>query len=178
MLEKRFVCISVLLFMAMCGCQSQGWKGQFQSVLPEYGHRNWIVVADSAYPMQSAPGIKTIYTGKTQIEVLDTVLNAIAEAPHVQAVAMLDAELDSVTEADAPGVKAYREALKNVLQGKEVKEMPHEDIIAELDKGAEMFNILVLKTDMTIPYTSVFLQLDCGYWGAEEEARLRAAMTD
>lgn len=173
---KPVVCISALLFIAMCGCQSQGWKGRFQSVLPEYGHRNWIVVADSAYPMQSAPGIETIYTGKTQIEVLNTVLNAIAEAPHVQAITMLDAELESVSEADAPGVSSYREALKNVLQGRQVKVMTHEDIIAELDKGAEMFNILVLKTDMTIPYTSVFLQLDCGYWGSEKEARLRAAI--
>jgi len=176
-LKKRLVCISVLLFMTLCGCQSQGWEGRFQSVLPEYGHRNWIVVADSAYPRQSAPGIETIYTGNTQIEVLHSVLHAIAEAPHVQAITMLDAELESVTEADAPGVNAYREALKDVLQGKQIKAMPHEDIIAELDKGAEMFNILVLKTDMTIPYTSVFLQLDCGYWGAEKEARLRAAIT-
>ena len=36
-----------------------------------------------------------------------------------------------------------------------------------------MFNVLLLKTDLVIPYTSVFLQLDCGYWNAEKEARLR-----
>ena len=53
--------------------------------------------------------------------------------------------------------------------------MPHEDIIAELDKASEMFNVLLLKTDMTLPYTSVFLQLDCGYWNADKEKRLRAA---
>ena len=27
---------------------------------------------------------------------------------------------------------------------------------------------------MTIPYTSVFLQLDCKYWSADAEQRLRA----
>jgi hypothetical protein len=29
---------------------------------------------------------------------------------------------------------------------------------------------------MTLPYTSVFLQLDCGYWSADAERRLREAM--
>jgi hypothetical protein len=27
------------------------------------------------------------------------------------------------------------------------------------------------------PYTSVFLRLDCGYWSAEAEEALRAALT-
>lgn len=36
--------------------------------------------------------------------------------------------------------------------------------------------ILVIKTDMTVPYTSVFVQLDCGYWSPEKEARLRRAL--
>jgi hypothetical protein len=139
----------------------------------KYSHRNWIVIADSAYPKQSAPGIETIVTGKEQIEVLDVVLDAIADARHVKAIVTLDAELDSVTESDAPGVTEYRSKLKASLKGKKVKVMPHEDIIRELDKVAEMFNILLLKTDLTIPYTSVFLQLDCGYWNAEKEKRLR-----
>jgi len=157
------------------GCGSVAWQKQLDGALTQYGHRNWIVVADSAYPKQSAAGIETIATGKAQIEVLEIVLDAIAEAPHVQAIVMLDAELDSVTESDAPGIAAYRSQLKASLQGKEVKVMPHEDIIAELDKASEMFNVLLLKTDMTLPYTSVFLQLDCGYWNADTEKRLRAA---
>jgi hypothetical protein len=28
-----------------------------------------------------------------------------------------------------------------------------------------------------LPYTSVFIQLDCGYWSAEAEQRLRAAFS-
>jgi L-fucose mutarotase/ribose pyranase (RbsD/FucU family) len=175
-LKKPLVYVSILLFVFVCGCQSRGWQGRLDTVLPEYGHRNWIVVVDSAYPKQSAPGIETLYTGKTQIEVLETVLDAVDAAPHVQAVVMLDAELDSVAEADAPGVTAYRAQLREALQGKQVKTMPHEDIIGELDKGAEMFNVLVLKSDMILPYTSVFIQLDCGYWNADKEQRLRDAL--
>jgi hypothetical protein len=29
---------------------------------------------------------------------------------------------------------------------------------------------------MALPYTSVFLQLDCGYWSPEAEKRLRTTM--
>jgi len=32
-------------------------------LLPLFGHRNWIVVADSAYPAHSMPGIETIVSG-------------------------------------------------------------------------------------------------------------------
>jgi len=143
--------------------------------MPVYGHRNWIVVADSAYPKQSAAGIETIYTGAGQIEVLAEVLEAVDEAAHVQPVIMLDAELDSVAEKAAPGVDAYRAELKELLGDRPIKVMPHEDIISQLDEGAKLFNILLLKADMTIPYTSVFIELDCGYWNADKEAALRKA---
>ncbi len=43
-------------------------------------------------------------------------------------------------------------------------------------KLGKTFHILVLKTRMTIPYTSVFIRLECGYWSADAEKRLRAAM--
>jgi len=175
---KRQVEIVVFLWIGvnLCGCGGNAWKNRLKSVLPEYGHRNWIAIVDSAYPKQSATGIETIATGKGQLEVLDIVLDAIADAPHVQAMVMVDAELDRVTEADAPGVTEYRSKLKAALKGKQVKAMLHEDIIGQLDKDAKMFNILLLKTDLTIPYTSVFLQLDCGYWNAEKEKRLRDTM--
>jgi len=169
-----WTCVLGCVVFTVGGCHSTAWKTRLDTSLAEYGHRNWIVVADSAYPKQSAPGIETIATGKSQIEVLEIVLNAIAEAPHVQAIVMLDAELASVAEADAPGVTDYRTHLKECLKGKEVKVMPHEDIIAELDQASEMFNVLLLKTDMILPYTSVFLQLDCGYWNTDKEERLRA----
>lgn len=170
------ILVLALVIVCICGCNS--WQHRFNEILPEYGHRNWIVVSDSAYPKQSASGIETITTSQEPLEVLEIVLNAIEEASHVQAIVMLDEELDSVPETDAPGVTAYRNELKKHLKGKQIKVMLHEDIIAELDKDAEIFNILLLKTDLTIPYTSVFLQLDCGYWDAKKEKRLREAMAD
>lgn len=173
---------SLLLLGCACSCtpakekysqKITNWRTRFAEELPTLGHRNWIVIADSAYPKQSAPGIETVVTGESQLKVLAEVLEAIKQAPHVQGVIMVDQELDQVQEADAPGVDNYRESLSTLLSGTQPKVMPHDDIIAELDQGSKLFNVLLLKTNLTIPYTSVFIQLDCGYWDAEKESRLR-----
>jgi len=161
-----------------CNCPGENmtadtWQSRLESALPEYGHRNWIVIADAAYPMQSAAGIGTIATGADHFEVLNHVLKNIDGASHVQPIIMLDAELEHVAPEDAHGVAEFRTRLKDVLEDRLVQVKPHEEIIAQLDADSEMFNVLLLKTDLTIPYTSVFLQLDCGYWSAEKETRLR-----
>ena len=59
------------------------------------------------------------------------------------------------------------------MEGKTIKTMLHEDIIRELDSSAKLFNVLIIKTDLAIPYTSVFYQLECGYWNGEAENNLR-----
>ena len=41
----------------------ENWKTEVEKTLKSYGHRNWIVIADSAYPKQSNPAIKTITIG-------------------------------------------------------------------------------------------------------------------
>jgi len=168
--------LALLAAGMLSGCGVRGWQARLDRRLSEFGHRNWIVVADSAYPKQSAPGIETIATGCDHLEVLKIALQQVEKAPHVRALVMHDAELESVPESGAKGITEYRTRLKNLLQGKDVRVMPHEDIIAELDSSSKMFNVLLLKTNMTLPYTSVFLQLDCGYWGAEQEKQLRDAI--
>lgn len=175
--KTAVVMLAAAVAVLSSGCAGiGGWRARLKAELPAFGHRNWIVVADSAYPKQSAPGIETVYTHAGQLEVLEAVLSEVEKARHVQAIVLLDAELDSVREQDAPGVEAYRKELNDLLKGRQVKVLPHEKIISKLDEGAKLFNILLLKTDMVIPYTSVFLELDCGYWNAEKEKRLRDAM--
>lgn len=151
---------------------AQAWKKVLLDCLPLYGHRNWIVVADSAYPLQSSAGIRTITCHDGQFAVLRAVLAAIGKQQHVNAVVYTDAELQSVDEQDAPGVSAYRKQLAAMLGKVNVRVLPHEQIIAKLDKTAAMYEVLILKTDLMIPYTSIFLELDCRYWNAEAEKRL------
>ena len=71
---------------------------------------------------------------------------------------------------------AYRQHLRALLDGLPWRTTFHEETIATLDRAGRAFRILVLKTEMTIPYTSVFLQLECAYWNLAAESRLRAAL--
>jgi hypothetical protein len=152
------------------------WESVLNHRLPLFGHRNWIVIADAAYPAQSNPGIETIAAGANQLDVVRKVLEAVAASQHVRANVYIDLELEGVSEADAPGITAYRGQLTALLMGATVRPLMHEQIIAKLDECARLFHILIIKTSLTIPYTSVFFELDCGYWNAESEERLRGAM--
>ena len=152
------------------------WKQTLAARLPLYGHRNWIVIADAAYPDQSRDGIETIATGADQITVVKEVLAALGKTTHVKPTVYTDAELKFVDEKDAPGIDAYRTELDKLLGGRPVTVLPHEQIIAKLDQAGLTFRVLILKTTLTVPYTSVFLQLECGYWNADAEKRLRASI--
>lgn len=152
------------------------WQQWLADELPTLGHRNWIVVADSAYPAQSRPGIETVYVGGDQLDAVAEVLKMVDAAKHVRGTVKLDAELGAVSDFDASGIAAYRGRLDKLLAGRTVRKELHADLIAELDEAAKTFKVVILKTDMTLPYTSVFIQLDCGYWSDEAEKRLRNAM--
>ncbi len=144
--------------------------------LPLLGHRNWIVIADSAYPQQTSPGIETIHVGGSQADAVKAVLAALAKARHLRPVFHLDAELAHLDDGLAPGSEDLRGELGKLLAGRDLRESPHEDIIAKLDAAGKAFKVLILKTDEVIPYSSVFIELDCGYWSPENEAALRERM--
>ena len=164
------------LFATAAFSQTPAWQNDLEKQLPVLGHRNWIVVADSAYPSQTAPGIKTIYTGEKQLDAVNKVLAAVKKQKHVRGVVFIDAELPHVPEKFANGITDYRAGLKNALRGQKVTSLPHEKIIEQLDEAGQTFHVLLLKTDLTLPYTSVFIRLDCGYWSDEAEMELRAAI--
>ena len=152
------------------------WERELNEKLEHFGHRNWIVIADSAYPAQSKPGIETILANSDQIPVVEKALQFIADCKHVRASVYTDLELEFVSEKDAPGISKYRKKLNALLKGSKSAQLPHEEIIARLDQCAQVFRILIIKTKLTIPYTSVFFELDCGYWNADAERRLRSSM--
>lgn len=160
----------------MTEIQGNSWESILEQRLGAYGHRNWIVVADSAYPEQVATGLETVITGCDHFEILEKVFEAISAAPHVRPIVYLDAELPYLDEDDAPGAGAFKERLGQIVQDRVVNSLPHEEIITELDGAASLFKVLLLKSNLTLPYTSVFIQLDCGYWSEEAEDRLRRSI--
>jgi hypothetical protein len=149
------------------------WKKEFDQALPLLGHRNWILVVDKAYPMQSADGIETIYTGDKLLNVLKYVLSAMEDEGHVRPIIYNDKELLFMRDDLSKGVDAFKAGLAQALKKHKVEVIPHDEIFAKLDEASKLFNVLVLKTDCLLPYTSVFIELDCGYWSAEREKALR-----
>jgi hypothetical protein len=152
------------------------WKQELEQELPLMGHRNWVVVADSAYPLQTSPGIKTLYAGGDHVAVLSQVLEAVSDQKHVRPVIFTDAELQHVDESHAPGIGAFRKQLASALAQRDVEVLPHDAIIHQLDEAGGAFRVMIIKTDLALPYTSVFIRLDCGYWSADAEEALREAM--
>jgi hypothetical protein len=148
------------------------WKKELRELLPLLGHRNWIVVTDMAYPLQTQPGIKTVYAGEDYFTVIEYVYKAIEGEKHIKPLIYQDRELSFMDDGDAEGVEAFRRQIQ-ALMGDKLISMPHESIIGRLDEVSRMFSVLIIKTPLTIPYTSTFFELDCGYWGSAKKAALQ-----
>jgi hypothetical protein len=179
---RRVIAVLVLLFAAAAmyaapANAQANWKARVAASMPLLGHRNWILIVDSAYPLQSSPGVETIETNASQIDVVQSVLKTINSSIHVRPNIYMDAELPFVPDQDAPGASAYRTQISNVLRGYTVESVLHNKIIADIGETGSQFHVLVLKTNMTIPYSSVFILLDCKYWSADAEKRMRAKMS-
>ena len=152
------------------------WQSKVEQALPLYGHRNWILIVDSAYPLQSSPGIETIDTNAPLIPVVRYVLTAIDNSEHVRPEIFMDAELPFVAEEDAPGISQFRSNMADMLHAFSVQSLPHAQLIANVDKDSKTFQVLVLKTNMTLPYSSVFIHLSAKYWSDDAETRMRSKM--
>ena len=180
-MKKKTLNVALALVAAgmIVGCQAPQ-QGSVKKILaeelPALGHRNWVLIVDSAYPAQSRPAIRTVTTTADQIELVRTVLKKIDSTGHITPNIYLDAELKYVGEDDAPGINNYRSELADALGSRPVKSIPHEELIAKVDQAAKTFRVLILKTPLTLPYTSVFLELDCGYWTAQKEQKMRRAI--
>lgn len=182
-IQKTFLFFAVLMLFScskpvqkpeeVISSNSQNWKTEVEKTIKLFGHRNWIVVADGAYPKQSNPAIKTITVDANQLEVVQFVNEVIKKSTHVQANIFVDKEMAFVPEKDAKGIEKYRTDLHKILDKNNLKTQLHEDIIKELDNSAKLFDVLIIKTNLSIPYTSVFFQLECGYWNAKAENNLR-----
>ena len=176
-------CTLAIAAMFLAGCRSMessqaplSWKATLHRDLPLYGDRNWIAIVDSAYPDQSRPGVVTVVTHRNMFTVLKYVLATIKKAPNVRPVAYTDRELGFVTNAQAPGIAEYRKRLDSLLAGIPHHSRMHIKSIHMLNAKGKIYKILILKTNLTMAYTSVFIHLKCGYWTDADETALRKAM--
>jgi hypothetical protein len=92
--------VSSSVAQTLASAPSSDWKAVVQSRLPLYGHRNWIVVADSAFPVYAEPGIETIVVNDDLPSVLKYVASSISSSHHVRTTVFLDQELQFIDERD------------------------------------------------------------------------------
>lgn len=186
---KNSIFLLLTLFLEI-GCKQSGcgkltadnkiaagkWKQQFDKTLPLLGHRNWILVVDKAFPYQNAAGMDYIVANDSLLPVLKYVLDKVGSSGHVKAGIYRDKELSYITENQVKGVTRYSNNLNKLFANRQVQVLLHDSVFTKLDSEAKLFRILVIKTNETIPYSSVFIKLDCAYWGADEEKQLRLNM--
>jgi D-ribose pyranose/furanose isomerase RbsD len=184
--QLRSLLLPLVFACALTSCQNSlqpppvqeepGWTQVLESDLNLLGHRNWILVVDKAFPEQSSAGMKYIYVEEDLLPVLEQVLGAVNNSTHVRPVIYQDKELEFISEEQVPGIEAFRLAADSILGESHVNTLLHDEVFKMLDESSSLFRVLVIKTNGTMPYTSVFLQLDCAYWGAEDEQLLRENM--
>jgi hypothetical protein len=152
------------------------WQAVVEERLPLFGDGNLIVVADSSFPELSVDGVQTLHTHMPQLEVLKGLLASIDANKHLHPVINTTDELKFVGERDAPGISSFRDSLSQLLVGRDLNPTYADGDVA-VAKTAQLYRVLVLKTDSTLPFTSVFIHLKNGYWSAEADKRLRDAMS-
>ena len=170
-------CMASLTFSCVPEQKSNPQKDEWKTVLEQdlhlLGHRNWILVVDKAFPEQSSPGMKYIYVEGEFLPTLEYVLEQVEASSHISPIIYRDKELAYITEDQSPGIDAFRRESKILLDDRHVNTLWHDEVFKMLDKSSSLFQTLVIKTNGTLPYTSVFLQLDCAYWNPGNENLLR-----
>lgn len=169
--------LNILALMACVGCGamqgSRDWKGSVNQQVNQLGYRNWIVISEASFPAHSRPGTRQVISDAEVPEVVDYVLNALEQTQHVRPQIYLTREMRSVENDFAPGIDTMRERIRESLHGHEPTELDQQSLITLLESANQSYDVLVIRTPTALPYTSVFLELQPGYWDAESEDRLR-----
>jgi L-fucose mutarotase/ribose pyranase (RbsD/FucU family) len=156
---------------------SRDWKGSVNQQVNQLGYRNWIVVSEASFPAHSRQGIRQVTADAEVPEVVDYVLHSLEQTQHVRPQIYLTREMRSVENDFAPGIDSMRDRIRDSLHGHEPTELDQQSLITLLESANQSYDVLVIRTPTALPYTSVFLELQPGYWDAESEDRLRERMT-
>jgi len=143
--------------------------------LQQLGARNWVVIADPTYPIPAGAGVYTMTvasgTAETFREVLDLLELQASLTPRI----WVCNEMEAVPEHLAPGMAEYTKEVSSLLSGRFCYRLDERIIAMQLADAAQKFRVLFIKTNTRLPYSTLAIELDSGYWSpdAEEEVRTR-----
>lgn len=170
--------LSALVLCLLGSCttfhkQDSKWEKAVDKEISELGAYNWIVITESAYPAPGRPSAHSIISPEDIPNSLNTVLESIESSGHVKPRIYLTREAFQVTDDYAPGIETYRTSIVEVLNHRRSQQLPASSLESLL-KGSKSGNrVLIIKTPTALPYTSVYIELESGYWDAESETALR-----
>jgi D-ribose pyranose/furanose isomerase RbsD len=172
---RGFLAIGVTLMSFGCTgvLQTQGWQGEVKRQAGQLGYRNWIVIAEASFPAQNRPGIRQVNATADVPEVVDYVLKTLEQTENLKPQVYLTRELRAVENDFAPGIEEHRKRLLESLHGRETMELDQQSLVTLLESANNRFDVLVIRTPTALPYSSVFLELQPGYWDSDSETRLR-----
>ena len=149
------------------------WRGAVDSQAAQLGYRNWIVIAEASFPAHNRPGVRQVSAPVEIPEALDYVLHALEQTVNVRPQVYLTREVRAVENDFAPGIDEIRKRIQSALHGHEATELDQQSLLTLLEDANRSFDVLVIRTQSALPYTSVFLELQPGYWDEASETRLR-----
>jgi D-ribose pyranose/furanose isomerase RbsD len=149
------------------------WKQQLEAQLSLLGHRNWILIVDKAFPLQTTDGVSMVYAEEDLLDVLEYTLSLIEENNHIKPIIYKDKELGFINQDLVPGIDGYKSSLEKIIGESSLQVLLHDSVFVKIDEASKLFKTLVIKTNQVIPYSSVFIELDCDYWSTEKEVQLR-----
>jgi len=171
-----------ILLLSGCGKNRRAqrtppsWGPAITQEVNALGIQNWIIVADSSFPVVSRRGVRTVVVDAEIPELVDYVVNALESSENVTPSFSTARELPFVDNDRAPGIDEFRKQLKTALHGHLVREMDHRSLTLLAHSDSAKYAVLVLKTKTALPYSSVFIELDSGYWDRDSEDKLRREM--
>ncbi|MGJ8724678.1 MAG: RbsD/FucU domain-containing protein [Roseibacillus sp.] len=183
---RSLLSITILLtslFLSGCGVLGKKQGEQYEELDPglvrevrALGNRNWIVIADESFPLHTRRGVRTLLVDKEIPEVLSGVIDVLESQQHVTPVFYRTRELGFVENDAAPGIDTYRANITQALRGHEIRDFQYRYLSVVLEDDSKTFAVLVIKTKTALPYSSIFIELDSGFWDQSSEKKLRSKM--
>jgi len=167
----------LLLFLGGCGSSRRKppppWGGAVSREVEALGIQNWIIIAESSFPVVSRRGVRTVVVDAEIPELVDFVVNELERSENVTPSFNTARELPYVENDRAPGIDQFRKELKTALHGHPVRQLDHRSLSLLAYSESSKFAVLVLKSKTALPYSNVFIELDSGYWDRDSEDQLR-----
>jgi hypothetical protein len=153
--------------------KQQTWTQRLDSEIVELGAYNWIIVTESAYPAPGRPQTHTVISPYELPQTLDSVLQTIDSLGHIRPRIYLTREVDELSETYAPGIENHRANLSKYLNERTTQSLSARSLESLLRSSKNGNRVLVVKSQTSLPYTSIYIELESGYWDGESETALR-----